>query len=356
MTSNIAADPVAATQAADGGGALVEPGLGVCSGDLTHLHPAIRDLARADDATRHQAIRSKRWITHPLAVRVLTALEETFTQPKGDRMENLLLVAESGMGKTMLLRKFQRDHAVPPDAASGVQRHPVVLTLMPEEPSEEAFYVQILKAVGAPVVLTTRRHRLGTRETTFRLLRELGARMLMIDEINSVLVGSARQQRYFLQLLRCLSNELQVAIVCAPSGRSAACPSGGSLRDGAGGSLRSAVRPAAAQSRGRPGVGTLDRRVRVGGFPWPCWFRACRCGRRPLRWYSTRCARGTLTSSARRQRQNSSPARRTIRWHHLVDLPGTGTRRSGRDPHRAGAHRPVWFGRCRDLAWAPATE
>ena len=39
--------------------------------------------------------------------------------------------------------------------------------------------------------------------------------MLMIDAINSVLGGSARQQRQFLQLLRFLSNELQVAIVCA---------------------------------------------------------------------------------------------------------------------------------------------
>jgi hypothetical protein len=184
-------------------------------GDLTHLHPAVRTVARADAATRLQAIRAKRWITHPPAQRVLAHLEEAFGQPKGDRMENLLLVAESGMGKTMLLRKFQRDHAVLPDMASGVQRHPVVLALMPEEPSEEAFYVQVLKAVGAPVVLSTRRHRLGLRETTFRLLRELGTQMLMIDEINSVLVGSARQQRYFLQLLRFLSNELQVALVCA---------------------------------------------------------------------------------------------------------------------------------------------
>ena len=41
-----------------------------------------------------------------------------------------------------------------------------------------------------------------------RILRELGTRMLMIDEINSVLVGSPRQQRRFLQLLRFLSNEL----------------------------------------------------------------------------------------------------------------------------------------------------
>ncbi len=182
---------------------------------LAHLHPAVRELACADDPARLQAIRAKRWITHPLAALVLAALEETYTQPKGDRMENLLLLAESGMGKTMLLRKFQRDRVVPPDAATGVQSHPVVLTLMPEEPSEDAFYLQILKAVGAPVVLTTRRHRLRVRETTFRLLRELGTRMLMIDEINSVLVGSARQQRYFLQLLRFMSNELQVPIVCA---------------------------------------------------------------------------------------------------------------------------------------------
>jgi chromosomal replication initiation ATPase DnaA len=65
----------------------------------------------------------------------------------------------------------------------------------------------------SPVSLSTRRHRISVRETAFRLLR--GTRMLMIDEINSILVGSARQQRYFLQLLRFLSNELQVALVCA---------------------------------------------------------------------------------------------------------------------------------------------
>jgi type II secretory pathway predicted ATPase ExeA len=182
---------------------------------LTHLHPAIRQLALTDDAIRLQAIRAKRWITHHPASRVLASLQEVMEQPAGDRMENLLLIGESGMGKTMLLRKFQRDHAAAFDTASGVQPYPVVLTLMPETPSEEAFFCQILKAVGAPLDLSRRRNLLSLRETTFRLLRELGIRMLMIDEINSILVGSARQQRQFLQLLRFLSNELQVAIVCA---------------------------------------------------------------------------------------------------------------------------------------------
>ena len=183
--------------------------------DLTHLHPGVRQLALADDAVRLEALRSKRWITHQPAAQVLASLTEIFEQPAGDRMENLLLAAESGMGKTMLLRKFQRDHARPVDTAAGVQPHPVVLLLMAEDPSEEAFFVQILKAVGAPIELSRRRHRVGLRETSFRILREVGTRMLMIDEINSILVGSARQQRYFLQLLRFLSNELQVAIVCA---------------------------------------------------------------------------------------------------------------------------------------------
>ena len=182
---------------------------------LAHLHAGIRHIALADDAVRLQAMRLKRWITHDPALGVLAALREALDQPAGDRMENLLLIAESGMGKTMLLRKFQRDNAVALDAATGTQPHPIVLALMAEDPSEEAFFLQLLKAVNAPFDPLRRRHRLSLRETTFRLLRELGTRMLMIDEINSILVGSARQQRQFLQLLRFLSNGLQVAIVCA---------------------------------------------------------------------------------------------------------------------------------------------
>ncbi|MBY0334534.1 MAG: TniB family NTP-binding protein [Acetobacteraceae bacterium] len=64
-------------------------------------------------------IRAKRWITHGPAARVLATLAEAFEQPRGDRMEGVLLLAESGMGKTSLLRKFGRDRAVPPVAEAG---------------------------------------------------------------------------------------------------------------------------------------------------------------------------------------------------------------------------------------------
>ena len=83
------------------------------------------------------------------------------------------------MGKTMLLREIlaRQRHVVRRDEEC-VQPHPVVLVLMPEEPTEEAFYVQVLKAVAAPLILSPRRHMLSVRETTFRILRELGTRML----------------------------------------------------------------------------------------------------------------------------------------------------------------------------------
>lgn len=88
--------------------------------DLSHLHPGIRAMAQADDGARIQAIRSRRWITHPPAQRILETLQEALDQPPGDRMENILLLAESGMGKTMLLRKFQRAHRKAFDPTEGL--------------------------------------------------------------------------------------------------------------------------------------------------------------------------------------------------------------------------------------------
>lgn len=182
--------------------------------DLVHLHPDVRPLAALDDDTRITRIRGERWIAHAAAVTVLGSLHEAFAQPPSERMENVLLIAESGMGKTSLIRKFERIHAASSDAVTGITPRPVLVMLMPQEPGEDAFFVQLLKAVDAPFDLSARRHRLALRETSFRTLRELGTRVLVIDEINSLLVGTARQQRLFLQLLRFLSNELRIALVC----------------------------------------------------------------------------------------------------------------------------------------------
>lgn len=51
-------------------------------------------------------------------------------------MPNLLLVGESGMGKTMIIEKFTRDHASSFDDTSGRLHMPVVAVQMVSGPDE----------------------------------------------------------------------------------------------------------------------------------------------------------------------------------------------------------------------------
>lgn len=185
----------------------------VSTGDLDHLLPEFRSAALLSDAERVIRVRSERWIDHPNARAVLAELQEIVDQPPRGRMLNALLTADPGMGKTMTLKKLVRDNARAFDRKTGIAPQPAVYVLMPDVPSEEAFFGQVLAALGTPAIayhLAPQR-----RETAFRLLRECGTRALVIDEINSILAGSPRQQRVFLQLLRFLSNELGIALICA---------------------------------------------------------------------------------------------------------------------------------------------
>ena len=86
----------------------------------------------------------------------------------------------------------------------------------PPAPDERRFYLHILAAVGAPATaLSARAQNVASLEVrVIALLRDLGLRMIMIDEVHNLLAGTHREQRRFLNVLRYLSNELEVSLVC----------------------------------------------------------------------------------------------------------------------------------------------
>lgn len=180
--------------------------------EFLHLPQDVRPVAALNADARIGHIRAERWVQHAAADRVLGYLQEAFSQPRRERMENILLVGESGMGKTMLIRKFERQTTPGFDDVAGMQQRPVVVMLMPHQPTETQFFDQLLGAMNAPSAGHFTRS-FPLREPAIRLLRELGTRVVVIDELNSVLAGTPRQQRVFLQLLRFLSNELRLAFV-----------------------------------------------------------------------------------------------------------------------------------------------
>ncbi len=145
-----------------------------------HLHPAVRELADKDDVARIAHVRAKRWVEHRAASGLLELLDEVFEQPSSERMENLLILGESGMGKTALLRAFERRHAAPWDEARGVHPRPVLVVRMPPVPTEKELFLKVLETLGVPSDLGGG-NAFQRRETTFQVLREVGTRVLVLD-------------------------------------------------------------------------------------------------------------------------------------------------------------------------------
>ena len=181
--------------------------------DYEHLLPPYRQQAALSDAERIAWIRADRWLDLDQARAALGRLEDLLAYPPRDRMPCLLLYGDTGMGKTKIVRKFLRDHPASFDQRTGVTTMPVVAMQMPAEPVERDIYSELLAALGAPGPTDGTTHRL--KEVCRRLLRSMGVRMLIIDEIHAMLAGSFRQQRVFLNAIRFLANDLRIPLVCA---------------------------------------------------------------------------------------------------------------------------------------------
>ena len=128
-------------------------------------------------------------------------------------MPCLLIYGATGMGKTKILRKFERRHPAKLCQTSGVTLRPVVVAQIPPEPVERDLYREMLASLQAPALAGGSLAR--EKDVCRALLRSAGVRMIVLDEVNGMLVGTHRQQRIFLNALRFLANDLKVPLVCA---------------------------------------------------------------------------------------------------------------------------------------------
>ncbi|HEY5882816.1 MAG TPA: TniB family NTP-binding protein, partial [Nakamurella sp.] len=155
----------------DNGGATVGEG----DTDLTHLHPAIRSIARLPAEERIRQVRADRWIGYPRATAALDRLETLYGWPGRQRMPNLLVIGPTNNGKSMIIEKFRRTH--PPISHPDREEIPVLVVQMPSEPSVTRFYVAVLAAMGAP--LRPRQRIAELEQATLTLLRAVGVRVLV---------------------------------------------------------------------------------------------------------------------------------------------------------------------------------
>ena len=180
--------------------------------DFSHLIPSAQNTVKLPAGERIARIRADRWIGYTLAQKALTKLEELFTYPERQRMPNLLIVGPTNNGKTMIIEKFRRQHQVMISDDGQTEQIPILAMQMPSSPTINRFYTMLLYSLNAPSFGSRRLSEL--EQLSLRILRQVGVRMLIIDEVHNILAGSASQQREFLNLIRFLGNKLQIPIVC----------------------------------------------------------------------------------------------------------------------------------------------
>lgn len=174
------------------------------------LEKAAAYLGRPD-GERIAYIRSPRWIGYPRAQEITAQLENLLTHPKSHRMPNLLIVGDTNNGKTMLVQRFCNRHKPDdnPDGEAAVV--PVLYVQAPPIPDEGRFYNAILELLFAPYKPGDRADR--KQFQAIKLLRAVGLKLLVIDEIHHILAGTMTKQKAFLNVIKYLGNELEVPIV-----------------------------------------------------------------------------------------------------------------------------------------------
>lgn len=176
------------------------------------LHPRTRQLLGQSSEARLRDVMSPKWIGYHRAKEALAKLEGLFSHPKTHRMPNLMIHGPTNNGKTMIVRRFLRDHPPSDNPGGDAVEVPILLVQMPFSPEPRRFYRAILDQLFA-----TYRHSdtLANLETqAVRLLKSCGIQVLIIDELHNILAGRADNQRQFLNLIRYLGNELEIPVVC----------------------------------------------------------------------------------------------------------------------------------------------
>jgi hypothetical protein len=178
---------------------------------MEHLHESTQKIIHHPSKERISYIMERRWIGYPKAIEIHKRMNELIDYPSSERPTNLLVVGDTGNGKTRLAKQFfylNRPKILPDDINLEAK---VIYMLAPTHPDERRFYNNLLTALNAPFKLTDNVDK--KQFQAFSILRRIGTKMIIIDEIHNIMVGTTSKQRGFLTILRNLSNELQMVLV-----------------------------------------------------------------------------------------------------------------------------------------------
>ena len=175
------------------------------SNALDHLDEAARTCALLPNLARIELIRKGTVIEHSALTRALDHTDWLLTTPEEHGSHGMLLMGDSGSGKTTFGELVQAIYAKDDD------RRIVIIDASGARTMREV-YGRVLQSLDGPVSRTM--HTPDREMAVIRILRLLKVRALVVDEIQSVAEGTPRDQRRVLDGLKYLMNVAKVPLIC----------------------------------------------------------------------------------------------------------------------------------------------
>lgn len=191
-------------------------GLGPKEGDATaiaalerdrwrHLDPVIAPIAAQDDLARAHHIFKDLYVSHPPAQQVERQIEQLIRLPRRIRMPGLFLCADSGMGKTHLLRRIERRHPEHEDPLTKRTIRPVLYVQVPAAPSVRTLRRTLIDEANIPFLQHPSKPL--PESVLRRALGAAGTELIVLDEIHNIEHVKEEQRVQMRDWIRCLSNE-----------------------------------------------------------------------------------------------------------------------------------------------------
>lgn len=155
------------------------------------------------------------WINYPVSIQIINQLNQLLEFGRSHRPKSLLLLSETNNGKTIIAKRFLAMHP-PRYKLDETGRETIVMDVLmiqcPHVPDEKRFYFSILDKLNIAYRSSIRTQELFA--IVLSAFRRLEIRMLILDELQHTLTkASPSKQREFLNLIKYLSNELEICIV-----------------------------------------------------------------------------------------------------------------------------------------------
>lgn len=169
----------------------------------------------ADKTDRIIELEKNHWVNYPASIQTIRELNQLLEFNRSHRPQSLLLISESNNGKTIIAKRFVAAH--PPrviETEEGFEKivMDVFMVQCPHIPDEKLLYRNILDKLNIVYRASSHAHELLS--IVLDAFRRLELRILVLDELQHIFgKASPNKQREFLNLIKYISNEVEISIV-----------------------------------------------------------------------------------------------------------------------------------------------